>query len=60
MLMRVAEALTVGACGGFVFNWFGLPAGYLSGSMLAVGILALAGRPLSLANLKLAMEMVLR
>ena len=48
MLRRIAEALAVGACGGLVFNWFGLPAGFLSGSMLAVGILALAGRDLSL------------
>ena len=48
MLLRVAEALTVGACGGFIFNWFGLPAGFLSGAMLTVGILALAGRPLSM------------
>jgi membrane AbrB-like protein len=47
-LMRVAEALTVGACGGLIFNWFGLPAGFLSGSMLAVGILALSGRQLSM------------
>lgn len=47
MVRRVAEALAVGAVGGFVFNWFGLPAGYLSGAMLAVGVLALAGRPLS-------------
>jgi membrane AbrB-like protein len=48
MLMRVAEALAVGACGGLIFNWLGLPAGFLSGAMLAVGILALAGRPLSM------------
>lgn len=47
MLRHVAEALTVGACGGFIFNWLGMPAGFLSGAMLAVGILALAGRPLS-------------
>jgi uncharacterized protein len=47
MLRRVAEALTVGACGGFIFNWLGMPAGFLSGAMLTVGILALAGRPLS-------------
>jgi membrane AbrB-like protein len=47
MLRSVAEALTVGACGGFIFNWLGMPAGFLSGAMLAVGILALAGRSLS-------------
>lgn len=47
-LWRVAEALAVGACGGLIFNLLGMPAGYLSGAMLAVGILALAGRPLAM------------
>lgn len=46
MVWRVAEALAVGACGGFVFDRLGLPAGFLSGAMLSVAILALAGRPL--------------
>jgi membrane AbrB-like protein len=44
--LRIAEALAIGAVGGFAFNWLGLPAGFLSGAMLAVAILALAGRPL--------------
>jgi uncharacterized protein len=48
MLWRMAEALAVGACGGLIFNLLGMPAGYLSGAMLAVGVLALAGRPLSM------------
>lgn len=43
-----AEALAAGACGGLIFNWFGLPAGFLSGAMLFVGILALSGRQLSM------------
>lgn len=43
---RVVEALAAGACGGLFLNWLGLPAGFLSGAMLTVAILALAGRPL--------------
>lgn len=48
MLVRTLEALAVGACGGTIFHWFGLPAGFLSGAMLAVAILSLAGRPLTM------------
>lgn len=44
--LRIAEALAIGTAGGFAFNWLGLPAGFLSGAMLAVAIFALAGRPL--------------
>lgn len=44
----MAEALAVGACGGLLFNGLGMPAGFLSGAMLSVGILALAGRPLTM------------
>jgi membrane AbrB-like protein len=58
MLRRVAEALTAGACGGFIFNWLGMPAGFLSGAMLAVGILALAGRPLSMPQPLMYLAMV--
>lgn len=46
--LRVAEALAIGAGGGLIFNYFGLPAGFLSGAMLAVAIMALAGRPLTM------------
>jgi uncharacterized protein len=58
MLRRVAEALAVGACGGLLFNWLGMPAGFLSGAMLAVGILALAGRPLSMPQPLMHLAMV--
>ncbi len=44
----VAEALAAGACGGLIFHWLGLPAGFLSGAMLTVGFLALAGRKLAM------------
>lgn len=46
--LRAAEALAIGAAGGFIFNYFSLPAGFLSGAMLAVAIMALAGRPLTM------------
>jgi membrane AbrB-like protein len=42
---RLAETLAIGAAGGAVFALIGLPAGWLSGSVLAVAIAALAGRP---------------
>jgi membrane AbrB-like protein len=48
MLRGLAEAVAVGTCGGFIFNWLGMPAGFLSGAMLAVGVFALAGRPVSM------------
>jgi uncharacterized protein len=41
-----AEALAIGAVGGLTFGWLGLPAGYLSGAMLAVALASLFGRPL--------------
>ena len=40
------EALAIGALGGLLFGWLGLPAGYLSGAMLAVALASLLGRPL--------------
>lgn len=48
MARSTAEALIIGACGGLIFNFLGLPAGFLSGAMLTVGIMALAGRPLAM------------
>ena len=45
---RLVEALAIGACGGLSFAALGLPAGYLSGAMLAVAVASLAGRPLHL------------
>jgi len=41
-----SEALGIGAVGGLLFGWLGLPAGYLSGAMLAVALASLFGRPL--------------
>lgn len=41
----VCEALLYGIAGAAIFAWVGIPAGLISGSMLAVGFAALAGRP---------------
>lgn len=40
------ETLGIGAAGGLLFLWANLPGGLISGAMIAVGIAALAGRPL--------------
>jgi len=37
----------IGAAGGLLFLWANLPGGLISGAMVAVGIAALAGRPLA-------------
>src|SRR6266699_4063963 len=41
------ETLAIGAAGGLLFLWANLPGGLISGAMIAVGIAALAGRPLA-------------
>jgi membrane AbrB-like protein len=41
------ETLAIGAAGGLAFLYAGLPGGLISGSMIAVGIAAIAGRPLA-------------
>jgi membrane AbrB-like protein len=51
MLRRVAETLAFAALGGVTFAGLGLPAGYLSGSILVAAIAALAGRPLLIPQL---------
>ncbi len=54
VLLSIAGTLALGVAGGMVFDLLGLPAAYLSGSMLAVGIAAIAGfnvaLPLSLRD----------
>lgn len=47
-LQSVAMTVALGVAGGLVFDALGLPAAYLSGSMLAVGIAAIAGLNVSL------------
>src|SRR3978361_2054073 len=44
--LNVLETLVIGAAGGGLFLWANLPGGLISGAMIAVGIAAIAGRPL--------------
>jgi membrane AbrB-like protein len=46
LLRRFAETLVIAAIGGVGFTLAGFPAGLIAGSMLAVAIAALAGRPM--------------
>src|SRR4030081_31071 len=45
--LNVLETLAIGTAGGALFLWANLPGGLISGAMIAVGIAAIAGRPLS-------------
>src|SRR5882757_633600 len=47
-LLNVLETLAIGAAGGALFLVAGLPGGLISGAMIAVGIAAIAGRPLAM------------
>lgn len=47
----VAEAIVYGTLGALAFGWIGIPAGLISGAMLAVAIAALAGRPVPFPKL---------
>ena len=47
VIRRAAETLVIGAAGGLLFLLAGLPGGLISGSMIAVGIAAIAGRALA-------------
>jgi uncharacterized protein len=47
-LLNVIETLAIGAGGGAVFLLLNLPGGLISGAMIAVGIAAIAGRPMAL------------
>jgi hypothetical protein len=46
-ILNVLETLVIGAAGGVLFLWAHLPGGLISGAMIAVGIAAIAGRPLA-------------
>jgi uncharacterized protein len=46
-ILSALETLAIGTAGGLLFVWTGLPGGLISGAMVAVGIAALAGRPLA-------------
>jgi len=45
VLWRTLETLSIGAVGGTTLTWIGFPAGLITGSLLAVALAALAGRP---------------
>ena len=47
-ILHVAETLAIGIGGGALFLLLNLPGGLISGAMTAVGIAAIAGRPLSM------------
>ena len=44
--LNVLETLVIATAGGALFLWANLPGGLISGAMVAVGIAAIAGRPL--------------
>jgi membrane AbrB-like protein len=46
-ILNVLETLAIGTAGGALFLWANLPGGLISGAMIAVGIAAIAGRPLA-------------
>src|SRR6202795_2096482 len=47
-ILNVIETLAIGTAGGVLFLLLHLPGGLISGAMIAVGIAAIAGRPLSM------------
>src|ERR1700676_1957589 len=46
--LNVLETLAIGTTGGVLFLVAGLPGGLISGAMMAVGIAAMMGRPLTM------------
>src|SRR3979490_1499055 len=46
-ILNVLETLAIGTAGGALFLLLNLPGGLISGAMIAVGIAAIAGRPLA-------------
>ena len=46
MARQLAETMLVAAIGGLTLGLLGMPAGYLSGSILAVAMASLGGRPM--------------
>src|SRR3984957_3966829 len=47
-ILNILETLAIGTAGGALFLWAHLPGGLISGAMIAVGIAAIAGRPLAM------------
>ena len=59
MFRQLAETLAYGAAGGLTLGLAGVPAGYLSGAIIAVAIAALAGRPMTIPPTFLRVLLVL-
>jgi len=49
-LLHTAETLLIATAGGVIFTLIGFPAGLVSGSMLAVAVVALIGRPMKVPH----------
>ncbi|HWV42029.1 AbrB family transcriptional regulator [Pseudorhodoplanes sp.] len=47
-VLNLGETLLAGTIGGALLTYAGIPAGWLSGSMIAIAIAALAGRPMGM------------
>jgi membrane AbrB-like protein len=58
-ILNVLETLAIGAVGGALFLWANLPGGLISGAMIAVGIAAIAGRPLAVPPIMTQIVLVL-
>lgn len=56
---RLAETLAFAAAGGLTLGLLGVPAGYLSGSILMVAAASLAGRPMLIPTLPMRILLVL-
>src|SRR5256886_10495192 len=46
-ILNALEPLAIGTAGGVLFLWANFPGGLISGAMIAVGVAAIAGRPLA-------------
>jgi uncharacterized protein len=58
-ILNVLETLAIGTAGGALFLWAHLPGGLISGAMIAVGIAAIAGRPLAVPPIMTQIVLVL-
>ncbi|HWK95607.1 MAG TPA: AbrB family transcriptional regulator [Pseudolabrys sp.] len=59
LVRNIAETMLFAAIGGLTFGLLGMPAGYLSGSILVVAIAALAGRPMRVPTTMMRVLIVL-
>ncbi len=50
-ILHTSETLLIGLAGGAFSHWLELPGGLISGAMIAVGVAAIAGRPMGLPPL---------